>query len=41
MAAQAALLLLEYKPVEFEILLVEELLEAKNFADHPDRAVIR
>lgn len=41
MAAQAALLLIEYKPNKSEILLIEELLEAKKFAKHPDRVVIR
>lgn len=41
MAAQAALLLLEYKPNESEILLIEELLESKKFAAHTDYVVIR
>ena len=41
MAAQAALLLIEYKPNKSEILLIEELLEAKKFAKHQDRVVIR
>ena len=41
MAAKAALLLIEYKPNKSETLLIEELLEAKKFAKHPDRVVIR